>query len=194
MAEPKHWQDPPGSGAKAWLVGQAVALREMSWALSDMERPGPELIGRWNAVVWVLSKATAQATLGVFDAPGPPYTHAVFIEMQQRADALAKRAVEASLGTDFARTTLQSLTATSNEFLNSGQTGDVSFWRAERLAPALNRMAVASGVDSDTTPRAEVRTLFDAIQNPGSFDPVRFAKAVEAYGNPPTTSPAGTAP
>jgi len=192
VAEPKHWQDPAGSGPKAWLVGQAVALREMSWALGDMERPGPELIGRWNALVWLLSKATAQAALGVFDAPGPPYTHAVFIEMQQRADALARRAAETSLGPDFARTTLQSLTATSNEFLNSGQTQDVSFWRAERLALALNRMAVASGVDNDTSPRPEARMLFDAIQNPGSFDPVRFAKAVEAYASPPTSPPGGT--
>jgi hypothetical protein len=192
VTQPKHWQDPPGSGAKAWLVGQAVALREMSWALGGMERPGPELIGRWNALVSLLSKATAQADLGEFDAPGPPYTHAVFIEMQQRADSLARRAAQASLGNDFARMTLQGLTTTSNEFKNSGQTQDALFWRAERLAPALNRLSVASGLDSDASPRPEARTLFDAIQNPGSFDPIRFAKAVEAYGSAATSSPAGT--
>jgi hypothetical protein len=188
VAEPKHWWDPTGSGAKAWLVGQAVALREMSWALGDMASPGPELIGRWNALVWLLSKATAQAGVGGLDAPGPPYTHAVFIDMQQRADSLARRAAETSLGNDFARATLQSLTTTNSEFLNSGQSQDVLFWRAERLAPALNRMAVASGADSDVSPRPETRALFDAIQNPGSFDAVRFAKAIETYGGAVTNS------
>jgi hypothetical protein len=40
VAEPKHWRDDdPFSGVRAWLVGQAVALREISWALSKNERP-----------------------------------------------------------------------------------------------------------------------------------------------------------
>jgi hypothetical protein len=194
VAEPKHWQDPPGSGAKAWLVGQAVALREMSWALSGTPNPDQEAIGRWNGLVWLLSKATAQAGVGGIDAPGPPYTHAVFIEMQDRADSLARRAAEASLGTDFARNTFQGLTNTTGEFLNSGQSHDVLFWRAERLVPALNRLAVASGADSDASPRAEGRALFESIQNPAAFDPVRFAKAIEAYGSSATSSVAPAGP
>ena len=40
VAEPKHWRDEdPWSGPRAWLVGQAVALREMSWALANSETP-----------------------------------------------------------------------------------------------------------------------------------------------------------
>ena len=40
VAEPKHWRDDdPSSGLRAWLVGQAVALREMSWDLSKNEIP-----------------------------------------------------------------------------------------------------------------------------------------------------------
>ncbi len=35
VAEPKHWKDEePWSGLREWLTGQAVALREMSWALA----------------------------------------------------------------------------------------------------------------------------------------------------------------
>ena len=35
VAEPKHWRETTNwNGAQAWLVGQAVALREMSWQLS----------------------------------------------------------------------------------------------------------------------------------------------------------------
>ena len=188
VAEPKHWQDPPGSGAKAWLVGQAVALREMSWALSNSANPDQESIGRWSAVAWLLSHATAQAGLGGLDAPGPPYTHAVFIDMQERADSLARRAAEAAVDKEFARTTFQSLTTSKSEFLNSGQSHDILFWRAERLVLALNRLAVASSVDSDTSPRPEGRALFEAIQNPGAFDPVHFTKAMESYGAAATNS------
>ena len=182
VAEPRHWQDPPGSGAKAWLVGQAVALREMSWGLVNSANPDQDSIGRWSALAWLLSHATEQAGVGGLDAPGPPYTHAVFIDMQNRADALARRAAEASLDKEFARMTFQNLTNVRNEFLNSSQSHDNLFWRAERLALALNRLAVASGADSDTSPRPEGRALFEAIQNPGAFDPAHFAKAMEAYG------------
>src|SRR5206468_12575496 len=34
VAEPKHWRDDdPSTGLRAWIVGQAVALRDMSWEL-----------------------------------------------------------------------------------------------------------------------------------------------------------------
>src|ERR1700736_1324693 len=47
IAEPKHWTDAPGTGAKLWLVGQAVALRELSWALSNDSTPEPETLSKW---------------------------------------------------------------------------------------------------------------------------------------------------
>ena len=33
-AQPRHWSDPEDSGPRAWLTGQAVALRELSWRLT----------------------------------------------------------------------------------------------------------------------------------------------------------------
>ena len=63
VAEPKHWRDDdPSSGLRAWLVGQAVALREMSWDLSKNETPDAEAIARWKGLAWLLAKATAQQT------------------------------------------------------------------------------------------------------------------------------------
>ncbi|MBA3963780.1 MAG: hypothetical protein H0X40_18025, partial [Chthoniobacterales bacterium] len=61
VAEPKHWRDDPLSGPRAWLVGQAVALREVSWALSKMETPNLGEVARWDGLVWLLAKATAQS-------------------------------------------------------------------------------------------------------------------------------------
>jgi len=92
--EPKHWKDDdPSSGVRAWLVGQAVALREMSWAFSKNEKPDAEEIAKWKGLAWLLAKATArQANLPVIDPPGDTTSRSVFSEAQQQADLLARRA------------------------------------------------------------------------------------------------------
>jgi len=71
IAEPKHWRDDdPSSGLRAWLVGQAVALREMSWDLSKNQMPDSEVAARWKGLAWLLSKVTAQQTnLPLIDSP-----------------------------------------------------------------------------------------------------------------------------
>src|SRR6266700_3635216 len=58
VAEPKHWRDDdPSSGVRAWLVGQSVALREMSWELSKNETPTAET-AKWKGLEWLLAEAT----------------------------------------------------------------------------------------------------------------------------------------
>ena len=57
VAEPKHWRDDdPSSGLRAWFVGQAVALREMSWDLSKSETPDAEAVARWKGPAWLLPR------------------------------------------------------------------------------------------------------------------------------------------
>ena len=59
VAEPKHWRaEKNGNGAQAWLVGQAVALREMSWQLANEKSPTESEINRWAGVFWTLKTAT----------------------------------------------------------------------------------------------------------------------------------------
>src|SRR5439155_18703422 len=95
VAEPKHWHDDPASGPRAWLVGQAVALREMSWALSKNESPDRESLAKWNALAWLLTKATSnQALLPVINPPGEATNRDLFIGAQQQADLLARRAAQ----------------------------------------------------------------------------------------------------
>ena len=56
-SEPRHWREKEGwSGAQAWLVGQAVALREMSWQLSRETESSDDLKARWSALLWLLQK------------------------------------------------------------------------------------------------------------------------------------------
>src|SRR5438270_580779 len=52
-AEPPHWHDPADSAVRAWLVGQAVALRELSWRASKLD---PDAAAQTSALSWLLSK------------------------------------------------------------------------------------------------------------------------------------------
>ncbi len=59
IAEPKHWRDPEDIGVRAWLTGQAVALRELSWHLStnaNSKRRRADAVARAGVV---LGKVTA---------------------------------------------------------------------------------------------------------------------------------------
>src|SRR5205823_1293937 len=114
VAEPKHWHDDdPLSGLRAWLVGQAVALREMSWALSKNETTDAAEIARWKGLAWLLTKATAQQmNLPRIDQPTGTTSSAVFSSAQEQADLLARRAAESQLNNDFAQQLLRALAAT----------------------------------------------------------------------------------
>jgi hypothetical protein len=182
VAEPKHWADEPGTGAKAWLVGQAVALREMSWALGQSEQSDPESIARWNGLVWLLGKVTAeQRRLPLIDLPNGPAVRASFVNMQSRADSFARTVAGTTLGETFARDTLNSLLNLDAEFRQSTEPDKIMFRRAERLVPAVIRLAVAAGLDSDTSPRPESTQLIAALQRGAAFERSGFIKALTTY-------------
>ena len=146
VAEPKHWRDDdPSSGLRAWLVGQAVALREMSWALSKNETPDAEATARWKGLAWLLAKATAQQTnLPIIDQPATQRAAALFSGAQEQADLLARRAAESRLSDDLAQQLLRALAATDSEFVVSKETSaDLLFRRAQRLVLALDRLSAA---------------------------------------------------
>jgi hypothetical protein len=81
-SQPPHWKEnDPWHGPRAWLTGQAVALRELSWKLGS--HPDAELNLRWRALIWLLQRADAGGKL----APTMSYS-----AMQQAADQLAQSA------------------------------------------------------------------------------------------------------
>ena len=54
VAEPKHWKDDDSwSGLREWMTGQAVALREMSWALASDPQSDEASNARWNGLAWL---------------------------------------------------------------------------------------------------------------------------------------------
>jgi len=49
LSQPPHWPEGDSwQGPRAWLTGQAVALREQSWKRGDGSGP------RWKALSWLL--------------------------------------------------------------------------------------------------------------------------------------------
>jgi hypothetical protein len=185
VAEPKHWRDDdPSSGLRAWLVGQAVALREMSWALSKNGTPDPMEINRWKGLAWLLAKATAQQTnLPLIDLPAGATSSAGFAGTQQQADLLARRAAESQFSDDFARQLRRALAEADSEFVVSKQTAaDLLFRRAQRLVLALDRLSVAlSRTAPDLAKDRALNQLFDDIRSGTDFQPVRFAEHLRSF-------------
>src|SRR6266566_595886 len=185
VAEPKHWRDDdPSSGLRAWLVGQAVALREMSWALSKNETPDAEATAKWKGLAWLLAKATAQQTdLPVIDQPTGATSPAVFSSAQEQADLLARRAAESRLSNDFAQQLLRELVAMDSEFVISKETShDLLFCRAQRLVLALGRLSNAvSNEPPGTAKNPALTQLFDDVRSRADFQAPRFVEHVRNF-------------
>lgn len=183
--EPKHWRDDdPSSGLRAWLVGQAVALREMSWTLSKNETPDPTEINRWKGLAWLLAKATAQqASLPLIDQPGATTSRSIFTTAQGQADLLARRAAQLQFSDDFARQLLRALAATDSEFVASKETSlDLLFRRAQRLVLALDRLSVATtheGLSAPTNPG--LTQLFEDVRSRADFQVPRFVEHLRSF-------------
>jgi len=185
VAEPKHWRDEdPSSGVRAWLVGQAVALREMSWALATNETPAAEATARWKGLAWLLTKATSnQTNLPVIDQPSETVSRASLVSAQQQSDLLARRAAEAPLSDDSAQQFLRTLAATDSEFVVSKETSpDLLFRRAQRLVLALDRLSNAvTHQISGTAKNPALAQLFEDVRSRVDFQVPRFVEHLRSF-------------
>jgi hypothetical protein len=185
VAEPKHWRDDdPSSGLRAWLTGQAVALREMSWALSKTETPDSEATAQWKGLAWLLAKTTAQQTnLPIIDSPAGATNRSVFTGAQAEADLLARRTAESRLSDDLAKQLLRTLAATDSEFVVSKETSpDLLFRRAQRLVLALDRLSAAVSNEAPGAVKNPVLAkLFDDVRSRADFQAPRFAEHLRSF-------------
>ena len=182
--EPKHWRDDPSSGVRAWLVGQAVALREMSWALARNETSNTEAIARWKGLAWLLEKVTGQQTnLPMIDASAGTTSDASFASVQQQSDLLARRASSVPLSDEIARQLLQTLAVTDSEFVISKEaSADLLFRRAQRLVLALDRLSNAVNNQTPGAPKnPALNQLFVDVQSRADFQPSRFAEHLKSF-------------
>lgn len=177
VAEPKHWRDEETSGVRAWLTGQAVALRELSWHLSTNPSPNPQALTQWRALAWLLAKVTAaESTLLPIEAPATDAPNESYARVQQQADALARQAARQRPGVEFASRLTRTLAGLDDEFMASAQAPrELLFARAQRLVLALERLARVA-------PRApELVALRQDMNWEGEFDAAQFRSRLAAY-------------
>ena len=149
VAEPKHWRDTNAwSGPQAWLVGQAVALREMSWQLDHEPAAKKTEADRQQALRWLLEK----------------------ISNQTASDATANNGSAAST-----REQLAALAASHADFKNAAIPQPLHARRAERLVLGLDRLLSALKPEKKSAPSVKLDQLFKDAQSLPDFDPARFA-------------------
>lgn len=180
VAEPKHWSAAKnGNGAQAWFVGQAVALREMSWELSNEKSPTENEINRWRALVWLMVRADIIGS----NLPQPPDITfrpktEDFESAQKWGDDLARAAAEISWTDAMTQNALQGLAGTSADFHEAVPQPALAR-RAERLVLALDRLLATQ--ESNEPANATLNRLFKLAQSLPDFDPSAFATTLAAF-------------
>lgn len=177
VAQPKHWREKGDwHGPKAWLVGQAVALREMSAQLTKEKVPGEKLTAPWAASLWLLQK------LDELDSALPTLKSAAnAAQAHPAADALARRAAEMEWSHDLTRQALQRLAKTHAEFADSKTPQPTHARRAERLVLALDRLTAPLDKPALAKLEPDLKELFALAQSLPDFAPEKFAKAMEGF-------------
>jgi hypothetical protein len=164
--EPKHWkEDDSASGPRSWLTGQAVALREITWAL--IQSPPDErsrLLDQENALVWLLDKTGFGNDLSKFSA---------FPGVQQSANEIAERAAKWNPTNDSLMSIVQTLAASDSEFQSTNTSRENLFYRAVRLTLALERLSLALNLSPKI--EKELSALRTDVQRHYDFDVAAFA-------------------
>ena len=202
VAEPRHWTIDKGDyfGPKAWLTGQAVALRETSWSLSQAAEPLPEVQEQWGALVWLLQR-TADAygdPLPKFDVPeATDYSPGNVARAQTVADDMAKAAAGLDWSRASTRRCLAALAGTHGEFVpvSGGPTAGVTQHRAQRLALALSRLLAplqANDAKEWAPASAELDKLFALADARMAFDGGKFAAQLETFSKALASAGEGT--
>jgi hypothetical protein len=176
--EPKHWQDDDSwSGARAWLTGQAVALREASWRSRADTEPAPDMQETTLALAWLLARATlAEPSLPKVVEP----TSSDLEPTQQQADNLARSAWNPNI--DSTMSILRALVDTDSEFAGK-QTPAQFFYRAKRLGLALDSLVKALNANRGTPLKIdnELNALHEDVRTHDHFDAARFAQHLRAF-------------
>jgi hypothetical protein len=185
VAQPKHWQDDDSwSGLREWLTGQAVALREMSWALASDPQGDEWSNARWNGLAWLCATATNAAALtSPISQPSATPARSDFTTMQTQADALARRASVSNWSESAARNLLTALAATDGEFADGRSAAPVAAQRARRLVLALDRLVNALNQNRGFKLKVEpeLNQLFQDVRTLDPFDSPQFAVHLKAF-------------
>jgi len=178
--EPKHWRERAAdTGAQAWYVGQAVALREVSWALLNGRADTARAAAVWQSLAWLLARGGLDYGQPPLDQAAP--SPAALASAVEAADLLAKRAAQ-KWDPRNAAIVLRRLAATHGDFLSPDVAQLTQACRAERLVLSLDRLLDAVP-PAQRPPGATERLdrLFHLAQSQPDFAPAEFARELEGF-------------
>jgi len=185
VAEPKHWSaEKNGNGAQAWLVGQAVALREMSWQLylpkenqvNRFKTWTENQINSYKALTWLVRKASHTIPVSPLLEAGGSGS-----EMPM-ADQVALKSSNAVWSDEWTRKLLFAFASSSGEFRDSSISQPLQARRAERLVLALDRLVAALPELKKNEPvQSALNQLFKLAQSIPDFDSTKFAAALADF-------------
>jgi len=178
VSQPRHGRrsmDKPGP--QIWLVGQAVALREMSWLLAREKSPSEKQAAGAAGLFWLVqaaSKAEGQWPQIEPNAFAP--TADQLEKVQLWSDQFAKRVSEFRWSEELTRKCLSTLAKTGEAFQATQIPPPLHARRAERLVLGLDRLVTGLGITAaDPGLSRALDRLFDAAQSLPDFDPNQFA-------------------
>ena len=179
VAEPKHWStERNGNGAQAWLVGQAVALREMSWQLANEQAPTENEINRWAGLGWLVQNATPNDNLRQKLPTEPDQAIKAATGLQSNSDEVARDVAAAPWTDEMTYKMLATLAGTGAAFRDASVSQPAQARRAERLVLALDRLVAA---ENNHKGDVELNQLFKLAQSVPDFDAKGFADALDKY-------------
>ena len=183
VAEPRHWSAARnGNGAQAWLVGQAAALREMSWEWSRDKAPAPTEFNRWAALVWLLQTAMPDSNLKTPSVDHLEAQSDAAAAVQSTCDGIARGIAAATWTDDKTRAILTALASTGSSFRDSTVSQPQQARRAGRLVLGFDRLVAAlPELKSNEPLQSALNELFADAQSLLDFDPVRFADALDKF-------------
>jgi len=184
VTQPRHWrtaEDKPG--AQIWLVGQAVALREMSWQLSQEKASDENLAARWSASVWLLQLAgKADGHWPAIEINSSTSASERAAEIHRWSDQFAKAVADFRWSEELTRKCLALLAKTDEAFGDTKVPTPMQARRAERLVLALDRLTIGLGATRAPAKLGQnLDRLFDDVQSLPDFDPPQFAKHLQEF-------------
>lgn len=180
QAQPRHWAEKHDyNRAQAWLVGQAVALREMSAQLLAEKNPEQSVVQRWSSLKWLVQQArvispTADHLVSLTDDTVRPNLEAV----HRIADQLAKETSDTEWNDKQTQQLLKRLSSIAGEFRGNTSPA-LSARRAERLVLALDRVTASLPEADAKKLDTSIKQLFALAQVLADFKPDTFARQLD---------------
>lgn len=183
VAEPKHWRAEKNSnGAQAWLVGQAVALREMSWQISREKSPDENLTNRWLALYWLMKGGFSLAESESVPVSSAAAGNAQWI--QNWSEFRAKYYAGLAWSDELTHKTLSALAGTRDAFQDGSISQNLQARRAERLVLALDRLVAALPEFKKNEPaQSALNQLFKLAQSAPDFCSAKFAAVLGDFSH-----------